>query len=232
MAAHHGTWTFPGQGSNPHHSSHPSRCSDNAGSLTCCTWAKGNTWAKIPPPVTNSSRNKQGLALIWGFSARPVLRPYTVSGRGPGPSLCASLLSPRQMLKDHLCEESEARRTPGGLDRAHRCRCGSLLAAWLPGPSAGTDGASSAPLALRKCLSPHPLLASDLPPQRGSSIGNTVSWSENARGRCTPQEALDQVPTLQLNRRAGAGPGTNDETISHAVSNPKGHVVTSECPVP
>ena len=28
---------FPGQGSNLYHSSDPSRCSDNTGSLTCCT---------------------------------------------------------------------------------------------------------------------------------------------------------------------------------------------------
>lgn len=29
-------WKFLGQGSNPHHSSNPSCCSDNTGSLTCC----------------------------------------------------------------------------------------------------------------------------------------------------------------------------------------------------
>ena len=31
-----GMWKFPGQGSNPCHSSNLSRFSDNAGSLTCC----------------------------------------------------------------------------------------------------------------------------------------------------------------------------------------------------
>ena len=35
----HGMWKFPGQGSNPCHSSHPSHCRDNAGSLT--HWATG-----------------------------------------------------------------------------------------------------------------------------------------------------------------------------------------------
>ena len=30
-------WKFPGQGWDPHHSSDPSLCSDNARSLTCCT---------------------------------------------------------------------------------------------------------------------------------------------------------------------------------------------------
>ena len=29
-------WTFPGQGLNSHHSSHPNHCSDNMGSLPCC----------------------------------------------------------------------------------------------------------------------------------------------------------------------------------------------------
>ena len=29
-------WKFPGQGSNPCHSSEPSHCSDNVGSLICC----------------------------------------------------------------------------------------------------------------------------------------------------------------------------------------------------
>ena len=33
----HGKWKFPGQGSNPWHTSNPSHCSDNTGSLTCCT---------------------------------------------------------------------------------------------------------------------------------------------------------------------------------------------------
>ena len=32
-----GMWKFPGQGSNPCHSSNPSHCSENARSLTCCT---------------------------------------------------------------------------------------------------------------------------------------------------------------------------------------------------
>ena len=32
-----GTWKFPGQGSNPHHSRNPNYCSDNTRSLTCCT---------------------------------------------------------------------------------------------------------------------------------------------------------------------------------------------------
>ena len=32
-----GIWKFPGQGSNPCHCNDPSHCSDNAGSLTCCT---------------------------------------------------------------------------------------------------------------------------------------------------------------------------------------------------
>lgn len=31
-----GTWKFLEQGSNPHHSSHPNRCSDNTGSLAGC----------------------------------------------------------------------------------------------------------------------------------------------------------------------------------------------------
>ena len=30
----HGMWKFPGQGSNPHHNSDLSRCSDNTSSLT------------------------------------------------------------------------------------------------------------------------------------------------------------------------------------------------------
>ena len=33
----HSMWKFLGQGSNPHHSSNPSRCNDNARSLTHCT---------------------------------------------------------------------------------------------------------------------------------------------------------------------------------------------------
>ena len=33
----HGIWKFLGQGSNLSHSSDPSPCSDNTGSLTCCT---------------------------------------------------------------------------------------------------------------------------------------------------------------------------------------------------
>ena len=33
----HRMWKFLGQGSNPHHSSDQSYCSDCAGSLTCCT---------------------------------------------------------------------------------------------------------------------------------------------------------------------------------------------------
>ena len=32
-----GTWKFPGQGSNLRHSSDSSYCSNNTGSLTCCT---------------------------------------------------------------------------------------------------------------------------------------------------------------------------------------------------
>ena len=33
----HGIWKSLGQGSNPHHSHYLSHCSDNTGSLTCCT---------------------------------------------------------------------------------------------------------------------------------------------------------------------------------------------------
>ena len=36
----HSRQKFPGQGSNLHHSSDPSSCSDKAGSLTCCATGK------------------------------------------------------------------------------------------------------------------------------------------------------------------------------------------------
>ena len=59
-----GMWKFPGQGSNPCHRSNPSHCSDNTGSLTCCTTreclcmflSKSKTWRGC---VTSSGSSKQ-----------------------------------------------------------------------------------------------------------------------------------------------------------------------------
>ena len=56
---------FPSQGSNPHHGSHPSCCSDNAESLTCCATRELQTpcFKNSPFPGSSSIR----YMLIWVF---------------------------------------------------------------------------------------------------------------------------------------------------------------------
>ena len=72
---------FPVQGSNLHHDSDSSRCSNNAGFLTCCATRELLIWfisnSAIPKDHIHSYRHKMTMKITWGG----LLIPCTASSK-------------------------------------------------------------------------------------------------------------------------------------------------------